>query len=131
MDKNVLIDELEKIIISNDNLLDDNLKNETFDDDFTPEEEIIIDTKNILLEVANKLDKRKIDINEFYKKMNINYLEIISQNIFVRNTITFQFTKDIIFQAVDLQYGIYDLYIDLIFSSTISWINYIEINYSR
>jgi hypothetical protein len=141
MDKNELIDKIETIDISNDELdtneiLNEELKEENFEDDFTPDEidDNNINYNNLLTEVANKLeviDKKKINIDEFYEKINFNYLEIISQKIFIRNLISFKFNFEITFYALDLQFCIYDLFIDKTFANTIDWVNYIEKYYYK
>jgi hypothetical protein len=104
-------------------------------DPFTPdEEEQEINNTFILEQVKNKLEiieKNKIDINDFYKKIEFYKSEVILQNLYVRNYVSYKFTPEIIFYAVDFKLGIYDLYMNLTFINTIHWINYIEKSFER
>jgi hypothetical protein len=128
MDKSLIVDNIDNDLIIYNEKNDIDLS----DDDFTPDEdEKSIDILEEVNEKLKTINKIKIDRDYFYKMMNYNYLDKTSQNIFIRNIITFKFNNEITFYALDLQFCIYDLFIDKTFSNTLSWINYIEENFEK
>jgi hypothetical protein len=155
MDESFIIDDINKLNINNLLIKDEDLKNdpelsasndadnegitnyryinnlnpELCDEEFSSDEEDI--KKEIVSNENKKLEKIKIDKDIFYKKMNYNYEQIISQGLLIRNIITFKYNSVLIFYALDLQFTIYDLYLDLTFGNTIAWINYIETNFEK
>lgn len=127
--------ELPELLTSNE-VKRNGIKNNHKCDYFNPEEDEkqkkesikVLEEVNEKLKIINKI---KIDRDYFYKKMNYNYLYMISQNIFIRNIITFKFNSEITFYALDLQFCKYDLFIDKTFANTIDWVNYIEKYYDK
>jgi hypothetical protein len=98
-------------------------------DCFTPDEKDENDPNKQNENPANTqqiIIKQKITIDEFYSTVNKNHCNLKSENVYIRNYTSYKLNNFITFHGADIKVGILDLYTNIIFRTTIDWVNFID-----